>query len=672
MADVDKDPEEASEPSVLSQNQEAKNGLSTQEVEEDPSVELKEEPWERQPQEEEEEEESDKLITLQRIVSLQRDLPTSVTNILTAADARELIRRRESEEACRLTLEQLETDEKSLYEKFEEVAARWATSQELQEELKSQRQLCAAIIKDKRKRINDLQQELKVRDDRIVKDLRQQAEELDLIKQRMEDPIKTLIEAYREELAQIERIYLQQCEVLLTKDKTEWAQRMKKLCDKQLERLMQWKKKMEESEAAMCNLMLETTEKHSVTQMEENAKFQVLERELQQRKDEKCKKTKQIAEIERRKASLSCMKKRTVSLQTEISDLKTECTNQEKQFKKRSQHLSEDYKRSIQQYERMQKKIKHFAVADSRRFEEMWLMMEEELKQLVERALFIDSEICRHLGVPWKRPSMAFMERSGPIQPQKQAEQALQCSERVTDASVGPRLETDTESTDMEMNKEETAVQSKSGVEVEEGKLETLKKVMELLCDEAGFLLEDKLLNLLVPLEKEKQTVVKLGSLLCTFGIGEEDVPKLANFLLKYKHQQRELTEDVCVESGESSDSTTHLTSELIDRNLVVPALRSFLDQLTRSRESSARQHINVQHVKARDASEDKAYWESMGNIISDDRLKLWDAAEKKLKQHHAVLTEIRELVPETQSLKQQNAELKMLLQQTLNSKKAI
>lgn len=48
------------------------------------------------------------------------------------------------------------------------------------------------------------EQELKVRDDCYVKDLRKQAEELDLMMERMEEQIKTLTKAYREELAQIE------------------------------------------------------------------------------------------------------------------------------------------------------------------------------------------------------------------------------------------------------------------------------------------------------------------------------------------------------------------------------------------------------------------------------------------------------------------------------------
>lgn len=47
------------------------------------------------------------------------------------------------------------------------------------------------------------EQELKVGDDRFVKDLRKQEEELDLMMERMENQIKTLTKAYRDELAQM-------------------------------------------------------------------------------------------------------------------------------------------------------------------------------------------------------------------------------------------------------------------------------------------------------------------------------------------------------------------------------------------------------------------------------------------------------------------------------------
>lgn len=130
-------------------------------------------------------------------------------------------------------------------------------------------------------------------------------------------------------------------------------------------------------------------------------------------------------------------------------------------------------------------------------------MIEAEIMQLVERALTIDMIICKqHLGLAWERPRMPDMKLFGPMQPKKQEwsplclaatsesfqiEPVLQSGQKMMDASVGPQLDTDAESMDMEKHKEGTAGQSESTVEREEGEMpvETQKKVMELLCDEA-------------------------------------------------------------------------------------------------------------------------------------------------------------------------------------------
>lgn len=46
-------------------------------------------------------------------------------------------------------------------------------------------------------------QDLKVADDRFVRDLREQREELDLMIEKIQEHMKALVEAYREELVQI-------------------------------------------------------------------------------------------------------------------------------------------------------------------------------------------------------------------------------------------------------------------------------------------------------------------------------------------------------------------------------------------------------------------------------------------------------------------------------------
>ncbi|XP_026173906.1 dynein regulatory complex protein 1 isoform X2 [Mastacembelus armatus] len=675
MEEVNTKPNEPSEP--LDENQEAGSSVSTQKVGEDPGVEVEE------PSESQAEVKKSEKSTSQKMVKLRRDLTTLVTNIQTAADAKECMQRTELEEARRIRLERLEKDVKSSQEKFEEITRGWAMAkekvipQELQEALNSQQQLCSVLIEDKKKLISDLQQELKVRDDRYVKDLRKQAEELDLMMERMEDQIKTLTKAYREEMAQAERVYQEENEVLLTRDKTEWEQLMKELWDTEQERLIQRKNKVKDYETTIHSLMLETMDKNSILLKEHNAKFQDLEKTCQQFKATnmvvKLKQIREKNDVAVHSIKKAQLKNKFASLREEQKQLVTEKNSREKDFMTRSRNLSEEYKRNIHQYERMLKKMKHFATADARKFKDMWLMLDAEVKQLVEKLLHIDSLICeQHLGLSWERPTLDFTELSRSSQPQIQAHrpthqpapqllhtgQALQRIQEMTETSAV--LETDADSRDMEM-----LLQRESEAEVEEEMLsrETMKKVMELLCDEAGFLVEEELLKLLTPLEKEEQTVVKLGYLVSSLGIEEEDLSKLAHFLLKHKQQSG----DVCGESSDQAEASSNLTSDLIQSHHVLPALKSFLKQ--HMRESSTLQQAGSLHPETWDSSAEAAYWERMGNIISEDKVKLWEVAENTFKQHLAVLTEISELVPETESLRQQNTELRMLLQQSLNSR---
>ncbi|XP_062414380.1 dynein regulatory complex protein 1 isoform X2 [Pungitius pungitius] len=666
MEDVNKDPEEESEPSLLAENQEPRSMVSTQDTGEDPIGQVHEKfseaPSESQsPVEEEEEEEeevvgeeSEKLILPQRMVNLQRDLTTLVSNVQTAADAKESMRRTELEDSRRIWSERLENDVKSSQKIFQEITRGWSKAkqrvipQELQEAMNNQQQLCAAVIKDKQKLLNDLQQELKVRDDHFVKDLRKQEENLDLTMERIEDQIQTMTLSYKEELAQILRVNQQETEVFLTKEQADWQQRLKLLSDQEHERLMKWKKSVEEFEVIDRSQIMVAMENDRCGMTKRAATAQALEREQQQKKATKViaalkLKEPEVTPVEHRR-DLKQLKKTVDSLQKEIKILRRSASTQEQEFREKTLRISKDHKRSIEEYETIKRRIKHFARADARRYEDMRLMVDEEVKQLADRALVVDSQICEQvLGISWERPLMELVELSGPARP---LGRASLWPEAASEGEGGP-------------------VRSERDAEAEEGKISTatLKNVLELLCDKAGFLVENKLLKLLAPLEEEEQTVVKLASLLCSFGLEEEDVPKLAEFLLKYRHQQRDQTEDVCGESGVTAEdtetkSTTHLTSE-IDPNHIIHALKMFLEQRLKSRESPA----SLNKI-TRDDSEEEAHWERMGNIISEDKVKLWEPAEKALKQYLSVLTDIAEVVPEIQSLEEENRELRMLLQQ--------
>uniref|UniRef100_A0AAQ4RQS3 Dynein regulatory complex protein 1 n=1 Tax=Gasterosteus aculeatus aculeatus TaxID=481459 RepID=A0AAQ4RQS3_GASAC len=492
--------------------------VSTQDIEEDPNTQTHEK-FNEAPSESQEEvgEESEKLILPQRMINLQRDLTTSVSNNQTAADAKESMRRNELEESRKIRSERLKNNVKSSEKIFQEITTGWSKAkqkvipQELQEALNNQQQLCAAIIKDKKKLLNDLQQELKVRNDQFVKDLRKQEENLDLTMESFENEIQTLTLSYKEELAHI-----------LVGPKSQSRRCFKSFALRNLK-----------GSAGSADSFLLRSCAHKRT----NAHTSL---------------------------SLLLLLLFSFSLQKEIKTLRGSSSTQKQEFQKTTLSMSKDHKRSIEKYENVKRRIKHFALADARQYEDMWLTVDEEVRQLADRALAIDSQIC----------------------------------ELVLGA--------------------------------EEGKISaaTLKKVLELLCDKAGFLVENKLLNLLAPLEEEEQTVVKLASLLCVS-------PRAAMHRCNVAIKRR-------------TTSRTAFSSR-----------RSALKRRTcPSWESSAR----LNEISC-DPLDDEAYWERMGNIIPEDRVKLWDVL-CFLCVSRAVLKDISEVVPEIQSLEKENRELRMLLQQ--------
>ncbi|XP_019750602.1 dynein regulatory complex protein 1 isoform X2 [Hippocampus comes] len=639
----------------------AGNGASTQE---------------RPPQAEKEQEKS---CCPARISKLERDLLALVIDIQAAADAKESLRREELEVARKLRLERLEKEVNSSQEKFEEITARWSLAEqtvipyELQETLKWQQLLCAELIEDKRKVIKDLQQELKSGDDRFVKDLRRQANEIDQMMQRSEELVSLLTQAYREELDQIESVYQQEYDVLLTKDQTEWEQCVQELWDQQQERLAERKRTVEKYEAKIYNLMMDPEYKYDAARAEHFAQLQALEREHQQAMaDGVLGNINYIKDKDDREMyNLAHMKSRILSLQTELKNLRRTYLSGKKQSEEQSSRLSGDYKRGIEQYQCMQQRIKHFAVSDAKQFEETWRMLDKEVRQQAEKALLIDRMIYKqHLNLPWARPRAASsLGLSDPDHLWKQA--SAEQSASLPESSAG--------------------MDGAAAAPAEEKlPLDTIKELMELLCDELGFLTEDRL-QLLATLDKKEQNVIKLETLLQILGIEEEDLPRLANFMLKY--QQREPAEGGSPGLDESSDKTQEgATSSPCHPNHILPALKEFLKHHTRFRRSHATGQPCYWSADMWDSSADEAYWESLANVIPEDQLKVWESAELVLKKHmyasgkltrvrkthrqvvsfplssRAVLTKISDRIPEIERLEQQNAELRRLLQRSVDS----
>ncbi|CAL8315148.1 unnamed protein product [Boreogadus saida] len=607
------------------------------------------------------------------LVNLLSEGTQLITNIQVAADAKESQRRTELREGRRLQVEKLESEARSSMEKFEEITRGWSQAkakvipQELHQALGRQLQLCAQVLEDKSKLINDLQQELKARDERYVKELKRQAEEVDLMIERMEEQVKTLTRTNREELDHIEKAYEEERKVLLTGNRQEWEQHVKQRSTTELENMMERRRKVEEYEAMLEQLRLAEIDDYNVIREKLETDVQTTQLWKQQQKaTAQLNQEKQEFNIHvlmhREKDSMiiqSKLKRKINRLQDVLNSLKANRV----QAAKVGHGQCDDYMRTVQQYTLMQKKIKHFEAVDSERFAEVWEMKEEEVRELAERVLDIDRLLHeQQLGLVWERPTVPPELSPSPPRGPARADSAVGPSSRAVGVrSAGAHGEACSDG-----GPSSATGDSAGGAAGEGGRgrvsADTVKKLLQLLCDEAGFLIESKLLTLMSPLDKDHQSLIKLDSIFSSLGVeSKDDVYRLAEFFSNYRHRP--------TQQADAEGFRTSSTFDLLHPDEVLAALKAFTAQYRRPRERSDPQQHSSALTGAPEGPDQAAFWESLANVLPESKLKIWTALDGALEKYHAVLTERSQLFRDTQDLKRQNSELRMLLHQSLNAK---
>ncbi|KAM5318999.1 dynein regulatory complex protein 1 [Glossophaga mutica] len=608
-----------------------------------------------------------------------------VTNIQVATDIRETHRRVEEEELKRQRLEKLENEVKTSHDKFDEITAKWKEGkekripQELWEMLNTQQEHCAGLIEDKNKLINELQQELKIKDDQYVKDLKKQSDDISLLLERMEEQVKSVMKTFRQELNHIEKAFEVERQELLISNKKKWERALQAHNAKELEYLTNRLKKVEDYEKQLSKQRVWDFEEYNMIKIKLEQDVQILEQQLQQMKatyqlnQEKLQYNFQVLKKRDEESTVikSQQKRKINRLHDALNNLRLKYAKQIKQFQEDNQSLTSEYKRLVIQYKELQKSMRHFTLIDDEKFRDIWLMNEEEAKDLISRAFNIDRIIhTHHLGLPWAAPDFWFLRNVGPIS-QRQQKSAARILEEVL-------MQTEEEEAEEADAAPESYLDLPKRVSVK-----TTRKILMLLCDESGFLIESKLLSLLLPLEKNECYLLRLDAIFSALGIeNEDDLYKLVNFFLKYQahhlpssQEQASLTsslepaEQLDLQGGEKEnleEEKAPSSPRLIHPNDVLKILEAFVMGLRKPRDA----RIPVKLLKeVRDNSKDSEYWKALATVISQATQNLWDGLYMALEKYHLVLMQRAKLLAENSALEQQNTELQVLLQRYLHSK---
>lgn len=644
----------------------------------------------------------------QRLTKLTLDGSELVSNVEVACDAREAALRREEDESRRLRKAKLEEEVKIATEKFDEITKRWEMAvkkdipQELKQILKAQQEKCDHMIEEKNKLINDLQQDLKQKDDQYVKDLRKQAEDVDLMIERMEEQMKSLKKAYEEELDNIENsLYSERKDVLL-QQKTKCTNQSEQRKNKELEYSDMRQKRVDTFEDQLQTLRVQDAEEYNMVRIKLETDVQILEQNLQQMKatyqlnQEKLEYNFQVLKKrdEENTITKSQQKRKITRLQDLLNNLKTKLKNQERGFGDDNQSLSDDLKRITEQYKELQKKFRHFQATDHKKFGDIWKMNEEQIKDLVSDVLAEDRIIFeQQLGLEWQPPNLGFLKNVGPLQSLKgTSKSAMDAVHEILSATsppkpnppnaISPPKPTNPTPVNDDVIKEDGSMEIISKIDtIADYKLSAhaIKHMLELLCDESGFLVESKLIKLLAPIDKDEQSLMKLDAIFNAIGVEtESDIMNLSKYLYKSRRIPiitQQPSEDSTLERNESNETmvtdqpTEQIAYDLIHSNDVIKALRMFVNDnqepIRETSKASSKLGISV----LRDDTQDQAYWSQLSSVIDGKKERVWDALIEGFEKYSHVLGERATLIQDTDSLRQQNSELRMLLHQYLSSK---
>ncbi|NXU82090.1 DRC1 protein, partial [Oreotrochilus melanogaster] len=379
----------------------------------------------------------------------------------------------------------------------------------------------------------------------------------------------------------------------------------------------------------------------------------------------------------------SQQKRKINRLHSLLSNLKTRLGNQKKQCREDNQSLAADCERIWEQCREVQRKMRHFALSDAKKFREVWLMNEEEAKKLMGKALAADHIIhTQQLGLPWVQPHYWFLTNVGPLGHGK------------AKLAVESLAEEEKEAAGTGEGGKAKAGLVEDGAKTQQDISKTIKRILELVTAESTLEIDDEddqyeLVDFFLKYKAQEVALGQVGPSGTVVGRtqqgsgggGAEHLPSTQT------RQRGDLGcrpqiggEDLTYPAGDREDdgfgghrvelkgsqsSQGSLPAVAIQPDDVLKILKVFVQDFSKLR---LKDGAGKEMLQVRDSSRDGEYWESLAQVIPEATLKLWDALAVALEEYYKVLTCRANLLAEVATLDQQNTELCLLLEEYLNS----
>jgi dynein regulatory complex protein 1 len=326
--------------------------------------------------------------------------------------------------------------------------------------------------------------------------------------------------------------------------------------------------------------------------------------------------------------------------------------------------LTNDYRNLTRKYKELQAKFRHFEVADTSKYDEMWAMHEDEAKDMVDQLLKADKIITeQQLGWAFKAPDLLALQTAlgrqgnlGPAQaPQDQNDK-------------GP------ENTEIDDNGEGKV----SGVRI--------RAVLRLLAQEAGFLINPTIQSMIANMPDKEADLAKAETMLKALGVkSEQALHNLVTYFFKDTYL-RPLTADAEPDSHDDLENELLLLNppedlldlkEIIRSEDVISAIKVYMEDIsvegtgaTGPVAGTAKAKEEEERIRQRRLQNIQNYWIQLSQVVSDSTVDVWRQLEQNSTVMRELLLKRSAAVADVDYQLNRNTELKRLLNQYLGDQK--
>uniref|UniRef100_T1IS75 Dynein regulatory complex protein 1 C-terminal domain-containing protein n=1 Tax=Strigamia maritima TaxID=126957 RepID=T1IS75_STRMM len=699
--------------------------------------------------------------SMQILDKLIRDGKQLTTNVEKAVDARELEWRAKEKPVIAERTARLELEAKAGQERFHEVEKAWevlfqhSVPHILYLKLTEQKQACSALVEEKNALIEHLKNELEEKETAFVLNIRKQANDIKIVIERMNEHARLMKRAYQGELEAMELAFLQERRDILKTHQQKWNDTLRNMNKKEDAYVETRRKLIDECQEDLDKQWKEDIQEYNSLKTKMEVDIMQLEVEYRTLKTKVLMNQEKLEynyhTLKKRDEENSVMKsnqkRRLTKMNDTMANLKKKLRELEKQCSNETQKLKEDYKKIVNQLLDLEKKYTLFQKVDISKYRDVWKMNEAEMKRIILRLLKLDKIIHeQYLAILWIEPDMSFMQNVGPwgkfaldptnyIQGKNlnsdmvSSEELVESQTALVLSGVATKLKKNLSRT-VQKQKEETMppirVESsldtaplvpptsatsmfaipnrktsikKSIIPIQQNYSHSiLKRVMSLLCDQAGFLIEDRITKIINDLPKNEKNLIKVSSIFNALSIySDDEIQLLSQYFARYSvSAESKDTENALQRTPQESPTVTDqpkrvkprststrptqgpsqsvhgsisIFAENLSINDVLRAIREFVND--HRKVTTVVEKVPTLHCQQliRNQQNDEKYWNLYLKCIPEEHIRLWKALIPALEKYHNVLTQREKLQTDVKCLRLQNNELQNILDRYLHSK---